>query len=157
MKIELKAIQYSAFASQETNCYSANLYVDGKKIGTVSNQGHGGCDLFYGDQEAYQEADKWCRENLPKWSLGGGSSEAYETDLEQHCGDLLATWLDSRDLKRRMRNHIVFRMDGSLYLAKFTGDQTVAASQVQKRHPTAKVLNTLPFDQALTIYTVSHA
>ena len=54
MKIELKAIQYSAFASEETSCYQANLYVDGKKIGTVSNAGHGGCDDFHGDRAAFE-------------------------------------------------------------------------------------------------------
>lgn len=70
MKITLKAIKHSKFASQETDCYTANLYVDGTKIGTVSNAGHGGCDEFWGDREKYREADAWCKANLPKWALG---------------------------------------------------------------------------------------
>ena len=44
MKLELKSIQYSSFASQETSCYQAKLYVDGKPFATVGNEGCGGCD-----------------------------------------------------------------------------------------------------------------
>jgi hypothetical protein len=70
VKIELRSMQYAAFASEETACYSASLYVDGTKIGIVGNDGHGGCDSFHGDQAAYREADAWCRANLPKIDFG---------------------------------------------------------------------------------------
>ena len=43
-KIELKNIKYAAFASEETHCYEATLYVNGKRFAHVSNDGHGGCD-----------------------------------------------------------------------------------------------------------------
>ena len=43
--IELRGIKRTAWASEETHCYQATLYVDGEKWGTVSNQGHGGCDV----------------------------------------------------------------------------------------------------------------
>ena len=43
-KIELKNIKYAAFASEETNCYKATLYVDGKRFAYLSNDGHGACD-----------------------------------------------------------------------------------------------------------------
>lgn len=153
MKIELKAIQYSEFASEETSCYQANLYVNGKKIGTVSNAGKGGCDSFYGDQTAYKEADEWCKANLPKWTLDGVSDEPHDTDLEHHCSDLLTTWLYTRDLKRAMRGKILFKLDdGALYQVKHRTDTATAAAQVQERHPKATILNTLPIDQALKIY-----
>lgn len=46
--IELRGIKRTAWASEETHCYQATLYVDGEKWGTVSNQGHGGCDVAEG-------------------------------------------------------------------------------------------------------------
>ncbi len=46
--IELKSIQVSQFASQETNCYTASLFVDGARWGTVGNEGRGGSDHFHG-------------------------------------------------------------------------------------------------------------
>ena len=47
MKLELKSIKHSAFASHETYCYQANLYVNGKAIAIVSNEVIGGCDSLY--------------------------------------------------------------------------------------------------------------
>jgi hypothetical protein len=44
MKIELRKISFNERMSEETNCYAADLYVDGKKVGEVGNDGHGGCD-----------------------------------------------------------------------------------------------------------------
>ena len=47
MKLELKNIKHTAWASQETHCYQASLYVDGKPVAIVSNDGHGGADRDY--------------------------------------------------------------------------------------------------------------
>ena len=39
MKLEMKSIKHSAFASQETYCYEGYVYIDGKKAIYVSNDG----------------------------------------------------------------------------------------------------------------------
>ena len=44
MKLELKKIKYCKWMSEETHCYSAVVYVDGKATIEVSNEGHGGGD-----------------------------------------------------------------------------------------------------------------
>ena len=36
MKIELKNVKYSDFASHETHCFEASVYIDGKRAGIVS-------------------------------------------------------------------------------------------------------------------------
>ena len=51
MKIELKGIHYSKQLSRETVAFSANLYVNGYKAGTASNQGHGGNTNYWGVSE----------------------------------------------------------------------------------------------------------
>lgn len=71
MKIELKNIKYFAAGSEETSCYNASLYVDGTKIGDVSNNGTGGPDNFYGDYEAYKAANEWAKENQPRLNYNG--------------------------------------------------------------------------------------
>ena len=43
MKIEVKAVKVHHDMSEETLCFSGNLYVDGKKICQISNRGNGGC------------------------------------------------------------------------------------------------------------------
>jgi len=43
-KIELKNLKVAEFASQETTCFEATVYVDGKRFCTVRNEGSGGPD-----------------------------------------------------------------------------------------------------------------
>ncbi len=152
MKIELKAIQYAAFSSEETNCYTANLYVDGRKIGTVGNEGHGGPDHFHGDHAAFAAADEWCKANLPKWTGHDGTPR--DTDLEFHCGQLVDDWLVARDLKTALRTKVVMRdpADGCLYEVKHRKQVEATIAGVLRQHPGAVILNTLPFDEALTLY-----
>jgi hypothetical protein len=45
--VELRGVKYAEFASDETACYRATLYVDGAKFCEVSNDGHGGCDDYF--------------------------------------------------------------------------------------------------------------
>ena len=44
MKLELKNIKVCKWASEETHCYQAVVYVNGKPAIEVSNEGHGGGD-----------------------------------------------------------------------------------------------------------------
>jgi len=71
MKLELKAIKHCEFASEETNCYEGKVYVDGKPMIEVSNDGRGGCDMQFPikpfTHKDIEKVDKWCRDNLPKW------------------------------------------------------------------------------------------
>ncbi|KPN62875.1 hypothetical protein SAMN04488527_1743 [Aliiroseovarius crassostreae] len=151
MKIELKSVKHAAFASEETQCYSASLWVDGKKIGTVSNEGRGGCDSFNGDRGAYSKADEWCKANLPKWE--GFDGKMIETDLEMQCGNLLDEWLTTRDLKRAMGKKILFRKpDGNVYEIAHKGQKDAAIAMIQRDHPKAEILNTMPLEDALAIY-----
>ena len=46
MKIELKKISFNERMSQETNCFIADLYINGIKVGECSNEGHGGCTNY---------------------------------------------------------------------------------------------------------------
>ena len=101
MKIELKAIKYSAFASQETHCYEANLYVDGKKIGVVSNDGHGGADSFWGSQEDRNRVEAWLKENGNHSTYSDGS--IMHEDLEMRCSRLMNDWHRDQELKKILR------------------------------------------------------
>ena len=43
MKIELKALKIHDDMSEETTCFSATVYGNGKKVGTAKNDGRGSC------------------------------------------------------------------------------------------------------------------
>lgn len=47
MLIEVKSIKTVQWASEETTCYQAMIWIDGKKAIHAGNDGHGGCDMFH--------------------------------------------------------------------------------------------------------------
>ena len=62
-KIEMKNISYYARGSEETPCYNATVYINGKKAVEVSNDGHGGCDRQHTWHENgfnLREINEWC-------------------------------------------------------------------------------------------------
>lgn len=161
-KIELKTIKYAAFASQETSCYSATLFVDGEKWGTVGNDGHGGADYFHGvagrNYGHLAILNKRIAETYPKVELGQDLGEIDPT-LETVCGDLLITHLAAKDLARAFKTKLVYtrsdqdgvwetplKQNGRLFTHE------VVAAGLRPRVPDLVSLNALPFEEALTIY-----
>ncbi|MFX7052300.1 hypothetical protein ABTH91_19895, partial [Acinetobacter baumannii] len=46
--------------TEETTCFSAELWADGKKVGTASNRGSGGCnEYFWTDRELGKKLEAW--------------------------------------------------------------------------------------------------
>jgi len=151
-RITLKNIKHAAFASQETDCYEASVYFDDKKVGTVSNDGHGGCDYEYPtDKAAWKKMEDYIS-TLPK-------EEQYGLDqsLELICGDLVNEWLTAKDLKRALSKKVLFQKIGKegLFQTKPARNKETLQNwikQIGERSDTQVVLNRIPFDSALNIY-----
>lgn len=56
LRLTVKNYKRVEWASEETDCYTASLYLDGKKIGTARNDGHGGADYHDFDSREGREA-----------------------------------------------------------------------------------------------------
>ena len=155
-KIELNNLKHSDFASQETYCFEASVYIDGKKAGTVSNQGCGGCHSYH-PNTLYPllkaEADKLPPE---QWDLGG-QSLTITPDADTIISELVTEALQAKDLKAGMRRRILFiGEDGSVYETK-TMEAAELAKQLSRPNlhevlKTKTILNLLPFPEALSIY-----
>jgi hypothetical protein len=155
-KIELKNIKHTAWASHETHCYQASLYVDGEHWGTVSNQGHGGCDDLHGENKSYDEIKE----------LNDRIEETYEPyqyegytlkkDLEMVCHDLVNQWLRDKDFNRAMKSKVLFTKpdtQGVWQLAvkkPLTFD--VMLAKLKATNPQYTYLADLPVDEAKAIY-----
>jgi hypothetical protein len=160
MKIELKNIKYSEFASHETSCYEATIYIDGKKAGIVENDGRGGCDNVVPWQLA-QEIDAYAK-TLPsvvcKWiDPETGKPAEMEQTHETIFGDILTDWLHAKDLKRAMSRCVMFtREDGRVYQAtsmkKDALAQYLSEGKLKEALKAKEILNLLPFGKALEIY-----
>ena len=151
MKLELKNIKHSEWASEETHCYKASLYVDGKPLAVVSNDGHGGPDRDYAHPKFNDEFSVYCDKMLAVHayfkSLPNTPSEwcadGLPQELEYWCGDQVNDWLTARELKKKMKKSYVYHFaDGAgMYAHKGRPASTVAV-----------VLNDLPFAEALAIW-----
>lgn len=156
-KIELKNIKHSAWASQETHCYQATLYVDGVKWGTVSNEGHGGCDLFDGaegyDWDDLAELNKRIRETYEPYEYEGMT---LKLNIEMLCGDLVNQWLRDKDFNRAMKAKVLFtkpNVQGIWQLAvKKPLTLEVMLAKAKAQHPQYTYLADLPVDEAKAIY-----
>lgn len=167
MKIELKSIKHYESMSEATLCFNANLYVDGKKVGAVSNRGYGGCHDYDVDMKTQEELNTWCKENLPKWSM---NDQEYETDLELHISNLVADFADTKHLKSLFNKSVVVMDDtckkGEFWEYKFSKykqlrrDELISAVVARAAEPDANgvklvnpvILNTLSLDEAKKVY-----
>jgi len=161
MKLELKNIKHTAWASEETHCYQASLYVDGKPVAIVSNDGHGGCDRDYdhpkfkGDYRATMKAVDAYFKSLPKTDACDIFPEGMEQELEFWCADQVNNFLVSRELKKKLKSHVLFQFkykDG-IYQSKYHPTVTDGDWVINKQAgETRRILNDMPFADALVIW-----
>jgi len=156
-RVTLKNIQHNERLSEETFCYSANVYFDGKRVGQVQNRGHGGCD-----EEHVDDADGWNAmveyiDTLPiEEAKMGDVTFQIGPDVESVCTDIVANFLIAKDLKSLLRRRFVWQTaDGEVRECKRPAGSTVEAMQevMNENSPGgAKLLNAMPFAEALAIY-----
>lgn len=97
MKIELKRIEFSEALSEETNAFSANLYINDKHAGFATNRGHGGPTDYHARDEKgnllIKEAEAYCKALPPYTYTSEGETHSIDMDLEMYIDDLLAKHL----------------------------------------------------------------
>ena len=111
MKLELKNIKHSAFASHETACFQADLYVDGKPFLIVENDGNGGCDLHHKHPKNPMSHDEY-RDELRNLESFFEGQLAEGISLDSEVNRLLNDHLYTKKVKSLMsRSMIVLEKD----------------------------------------------
>lgn len=104
MKIELKKIEFNERMSEETNCFSADLYINGKHVGEASNRGHGGpTDYQSFNDEGHtliKQAEAYCKTLPPYTYEMSGETHSIDMDLEMHIDNLLTGYLQDKELQK---------------------------------------------------------
>ncbi len=153
MKFELKAIKHSEFASHETSCFEAKLYVDGKILCGVSNDGQGGCDHRYSvkgsPDNIFSTLEKIDHE-LAKETItcdfddGDGNPVELDNSLELVVGKLLTIHLIDKDIKKSL-NKICYVNNGSVFTLQAKHKPTPANIEAVKKctwwKPNSVILN----------------
>jgi hypothetical protein len=139
MKIELKNLKINTRLSEETTCFSATVYINGKRAFEAGNRGHGGCNEYHGDISAA----KAYAATLPPYE------GRLPYDLDMLIDDLIAAAEYERALKRDLKR-VAFIVDGSYFTTKVPATPDMIAAVV-KRYPTATILNTMPLADAVAL------
>lgn len=152
MKIELRNIHYAKFASQETDCFEATVVIDGKVAGTVSNEGHGGNNMYH--PFALEEILDGHAKTLPQLKTQYGNLDM-SADLV--IGNLFTEWIAAKELKRLFKRYVLFTKGGKLYQRKVSPSAAATIMEVPtdtlKAHLQADaVLNAMPLDEAVHLY-----
>jgi hypothetical protein len=159
--LEVKNLSHYAKGSEETPCYHAMVYINGKKAIAISNDGRGSMDHQHPYDgfchEDIKLANEWCKKKFGQRSFTFQSNDGeevctYDVDLEQYCHDELYKWLDTKALKKDLKKQYLFVEDGHLMGYKRKGTDEEFKQFFEKNHPKEKCLNFLPFDDALKLF-----
>jgi len=114
MELTLKGIKINKQLSEETDCFSATIYIDGKKAGLAANRGQGGPNDIdwtdYGLSAAYLA---WLDKEVMPVDTYDGKIELLETASEKldHLIDAaLNDFEEKKWFKTACRNRTVFRL-----------------------------------------------
>ncbi len=120
MKVELKNVKFSEFASEETNCFQATVYIDGKKAGVVSNDGRGGPD-YYAPHSLGETLNDYAK-TLPKYEFYG---KLHEHNAETFIGELFDNYQSEKKLKALLKTKYVFTVSGQhgIYSQKYYNEK----------------------------------
>jgi len=168
-ELELKGFKHAEFASQETHCFEASVYFKGKKIGVVSNEGHGGCDDFspcgnledgsyHKNNEIFKDAC-WHMKDEGVWVSEWDGSENPLT-IDVWCCDQVNKFLSHRDFKKYMKSKVVFidptsDKPNAVRYFSFKGVRKITQQHIDHivaKYKDYKILNVLPEAEAWKLW-----
>jgi len=106
--------------SEETHCFTATVYVDGKRSFGVSNRGNGGCDDYQSmgkDTHQIMLAKIEVINNVLKKEtlhFGENNEHSLTNNLELVVGELIEQYHTDKDIKRTLKK-IAFVKDGKVW------------------------------------------
>jgi len=158
MKIELKNINHSEFASHETFCFEANLYVEGKPFAHVRNDGQGGADYLYRD-DRFLDGEAWnkchallkihCADKF-RWTMGDGWIEG---SIETACHELMGDYLIRKDLNKALKEPC-YLDNNQIVSYNVSSKRPNIFDQLRRqlKKPELVFLNELPKDEAFKMF-----
>ena len=177
-RITLKSIKYTAWASQETHCFQAVIYLDGKRTLNVDNDGRGACHRYGGvkDQtpeekkrvldECSQHAYEFLKENRNLTMEVDGEtidmSDMPESELlDWLITDLVNEHLCLKEMKRCLKSKITFFDGEDKKIYTFKSKPTPEAMSACKKSNSDKdhwvYLNDLSEQEAFKLWRKSSA
>src|SRR5262249_10274000 len=158
----LKRIQYAAFSSEETHCFSADIYIDGKKEGSARNEGHGGPTFI--TPHALAEKLNAYGATLPRGTSSIKDDPdptgffTYDQTGESIVDDLLEEHLLTKEVQKAMATRVLFTVASergifqTKRLKKDVLRTWLGMPDLANKLKADKVLNLLPLEEATALY-----
>lgn len=112
-KIEIKNIKISDFASEETTCFQASVYLDGERICTASNQGTGGGNFYLKVEDKTWEDVKQLKEIAKKQT-----GREFEP-LDWLISELIEEYQVQQIVKKKQGKGFVYEKDDVIYTRNY--------------------------------------
>jgi hypothetical protein len=122
MEIKLKNIHVDFRLSEETNAFTADLFINGKNAGTAINDGHGGMTTCRAKDregaELIRDAEIWC-EQLPRevMQYDDGSKHTMSVSLDYYLDTMVDEHIAKKEqarIEKLMGNSIIFGIPGGV-------------------------------------------
>ena len=119
MNITLRKIKIVERLSEETQCYTAEVLLDGVKVADASNRGTGGCDdIYFKDQKVRKQIEDYAK-TLPPVPNPYDAANPFPNSLEWIISDLLEKHAAEKheakvlaQKKRWCKDSTMFRLKG---------------------------------------------
>lgn len=165
MKIELASVKHMPSLSDETECFTAIVIVDGVKAFSAENRGCGGSTDFHPlpaySGPCFHDVDLALKTSRPQVDLGEGLT--IDHDLEWEVGALLEQHIARKRLDRMLKSKIVVLVEDkgrpalATYPAKHKptpANLAAVAASIEKRGEKAEVVNGNPALEARALELV---
>lgn len=152
-KYEIKSVKVNDAMSEETTCFSLDLYVDGKKFAAVSNDGRGGCHRTH-------PYPPFTRNDIDRVEQEMAQDEFLIDDAKFEFFDTAVTTLivlrdAAAAIKKHSKSKAVYVDGDNLYTNAYRDrrppDETLFAS-IRAQYPGATILNTMTVEASAVEY-----
>lgn len=111
MKVELRNVKVHKDMSEETTCFSAQLWIDGAHAGAVKNDGQGGSNHYWFNNPALDKAFTEFAKTQPMDPEFAALGVPMDSDI--YVENLLNEHLERQKVARWCRTKTVFRLPGA--------------------------------------------
>ena len=140
MVLELKNLKVHNDMSEETVCFSASIYWNGKRIGVARNEGRGGCNFYdWIDFESSKDLSRWVEaQHITYTSYDGEEEEVTTEKLDWIVDELREETQTKKWIKRQTKKNVIFRLVGddadSFRVVPHQGKPEQAAKWLQDKY-----------------------
>ena len=157
MEISIKGLKHSAFASHETHCFEATVYVNGTRSFMVENDGQGGSNNYYplkGKTAMHTNTTvKKINDYLSTLPEKQFDDFSVQADLDCIIGDLVNDTLTLKRVKPQLKKKVLGYSPSKNGVYEWKCQFTPAnVKQIKKQHPDILIFNDMTDADILKYY-----